>query len=281
MKSVLVFIILLLIPSASYALQASVSELTITSHGSRLPGLIYQAAGEGPHPTAIILHGYPGNERNLDVAQSLRSKGWNTVYFNYRGAWGAEGEFSFINSENDVSAVINYLSQAENALALRVDPKQLSLIGHSMGGHMAVAGILDNKNVLCAIAYDGANMGLRGEGLFDNKESAEKWRDYSDSLFMLNGWSGEKAQQEIKQHGAKLDLLNRTDKLGQRAVLLIPADTDVIPIELHIRPLFEALKKNENATVKWQLIKDDHSFSASRDKLIAHTYAFLAEHCTR
>ena len=56
---------------------ASITELTITSNGKRLPGLIYRSAGVGPHPTAIMLHGYPGNEKNLDVAQSLRSAGWN------------------------------------------------------------------------------------------------------------------------------------------------------------------------------------------------------------
>ena len=265
----------------AFANTASVSELTITSYGSRLPGLIYQAAGQGPHPTAIILHGYPGNERNLDVAQSLRAKGWNTVYFNYRGAWGAEGEFSFSNSEQDVSTVINYLSNIDNAKTLNIDPNRLSLVGHSMGGHMAIAGILDNPNINCAVAYDGANIGLREQGLFTNQDNAELWKTYGDSLFMLNGWSGDKAVKEVKDHGARLNLLNRTEKLGERAVMLIPADTEVIPMELHIRPLYEALKKNKGAVVKWQLIKDDHSFSNSRDELIAHTYAFLDEYCSK
>jgi len=259
---------------------ASVSELTILSHGQRLPGLIYQAAGQGPHPTAIFLHGYPGNERSLDVAQALRRQGWNSVYFNYRGAWGAEGEFSFANSEADVSVVIDYLSASDNAVRLGIDPSKLSLVGHSMGGHMAIAGILDNPEVKCAVAYDGANMGMRNEGLFENTESAQLWKSYSDSLFMLNGWSGEKAIQEIKDLGAKLDLLPRASKLQDRAVLLIPADTEVIPMDIHIRPLFEALRRNQKATVQWQLIDDDHSFSGSREQLIAHTYAFLNAHCT-
>ena len=280
MKLFSLFFAVLVFSNTLLANPASVSELTITSYGSRLPGLIYQAAGEGPHPTAIILHGYPGNERSLDVAQSLRANGWNTVYFNYRGAWGAEGKFSFRNSEQDVTVVIDYLSNGENAQKLRIDPNKLSLIGHSMGGHMAIAGILDNANINCAIAYDGANMGLRDEGLFGNEDSAELWKSYSDSLFMLNGWSGDKAFQEIKEHGTELNLLNRTKNLGNRSVLLIAADTDVIPIDVHIRPLFQALNKNQGSVVKWQLIDDDHSFSNSRDKLIAHTYAFLDQYCT-
>jgi len=266
MKLIIFLLALISFSSAAAASgTASVTELTISSNGSRMPGLIYQAAGDGPHPTAIILHGYPGNERSLDVAQSLRAKGWNTVYFNYRGAWGAEGEFSFINSERDVTAVINYLSDDKNAKNLRVDPSKLSLVGHSMGGHMAIAGLLDNSIVNCAVAYDGANLAL----LFDDKEFSETWKSYSDSLFMLKGWSGAKALNEIKTNRAKLNLLNRAKKLGSRSVLLIPANTDVIPIKSHIEPLFEALKRNENALVKWQLIDDDHSFSNSRDELIA------------
>ena len=30
------------------------------------------AAGAGPHPTMLLLHGLPGNERNLDLAQAAR-----------------------------------------------------------------------------------------------------------------------------------------------------------------------------------------------------------------
>ena len=46
-------------------------ELNFESHGERLNGILYQANGAGPHPTVVLLHGYPGNEKNLDLAQSL------------------------------------------------------------------------------------------------------------------------------------------------------------------------------------------------------------------
>ena len=42
------------------------------SDGATLSAIAYEAAGAGPHPTAILLHGFPGNERNLDLAQILR-----------------------------------------------------------------------------------------------------------------------------------------------------------------------------------------------------------------
>jgi len=257
---------------------ASISELTILSEGRRMPGLIYQAAGEGPHPTAIMLHGYPGNEKNLDLAQALRSAGWNALFFHYRGAWGSEGEFSFTGAEQDVQSVIRYAQQASNATRLRIDASKLSLVGHSMGGHMAIAGILDNPSVECAVSHDGANMGAGGTGLFSDENSVKLWSDYSDTLFMLNGWSGQKAVSEIKKYGNQLDLVPRAKNIANRPVFLIAADTEVIPIDLHITPLRAALKQ-ESDKIHYELIDDDHSFSNTRKKLISSTIGFLNSNC--
>jgi dienelactone hydrolase len=257
---------------------ASIEELTIVANGSRMPGLIYQAAGQGPHPTAIMLHGYPGNEKNLDVAQALRKAGWNALFFNYRGAWGAEGDFSFIGSEQDVQSAIDYAQHADNSSRLKIDPSRISLVGHSMGGHMAVAGILDNQSVRCAVAHDGANMGANGKGLFSDEQSVKLWSDYSDTLFMLDSWSGEKAVSEMLEYGNRLDLLARAHNINDRSVRLIAADTDVIPMELHIKPLYQELSKHSDK-ISYQLIDDDHSFSNSRDQLIGSTLSFLDNNC--
>ena len=258
---------------------ASITELTIESYGKRMSGLVYIAAGEALHPTVLLLHGYPGNEKNLDVAQALRSKGWNVVFFHYRGAWGSEGEFSFRHAEQDVQSVLNYISDETNALALRIDRNKISLVGHSMGGHMAIAGILDNPLVKCAVAYDGANLGANGHGLINDPKTATLWKEYSDTLYMLNGWSGEKAQAETKNYASELDLVKRVSKINGRPVMFIPANTWVIPMEKHITPLISALKATKNSRISSKLIEDDHSFSSSRTELIDTTFLFLNTQC--
>ena len=258
---------------------ASIAELTIPSFGKRMSGLAYLAEGAKPHATVLLLHGYPGNEKNLDVAQALRSRGWNVVFFHYRGAWGSEGEYSFRGSEQDVQQVLAYLSDEKNAADLRIDPKRISIVGHSVGGHMAISGILDNPGVKCAVAYDGANLGAKGRGFFNEPSSAELWRSYSDTLFMLAGWSGARAEQEISQYGAELDLVKRVNTINGRPVLFIPANTEVIPIAQHITPLVMALKATKNSQVHYHLIEDDHSFSSSRDELITTTATFLKRYC--
>jgi uncharacterized protein len=55
-------------PPADSANPASLVEITVPSHGVQLLGAFYLASGAGPHPTAIIYHGFPGYEQNLDLA---------------------------------------------------------------------------------------------------------------------------------------------------------------------------------------------------------------------
>jgi len=87
---------------------AAMSELFIPSEGALLAGFIYKANGPRKHPTLLLLHGYPGNERNLDLAQVVRAHGWNVIYFDYRGSWGSQGQFSFKNCVKDVVNVVNF-----------------------------------------------------------------------------------------------------------------------------------------------------------------------------
>ena len=62
---------------------AGLDGVVFYSHGSKLLGGFYRAAGETPRPTVILLHGVPGVEKNLDLAYALRDAGWNCLYFHY------------------------------------------------------------------------------------------------------------------------------------------------------------------------------------------------------
>src|SRR5271154_1397645 len=77
-------------------------ETIIYSDGSRLMGIFLLASGVETHRTVILLHGFPGYEQNMDLAQALRRDGWNVLAVHYRGAWGSEGSFSFKHCMQDV-----------------------------------------------------------------------------------------------------------------------------------------------------------------------------------
>lgn len=287
MKTFIKFMLVVICTNLSYVVSAkpkgefpaSTHELTFISNESRMSGFIYTAKEAGPHPTVLLLHGYPGNEKNLDLAQALRAKGWNVVFFHYRGAWGSEGEFSFRNAEQDVQAVLHYLSDKNNSAKLRIDTSLISTVGHSMGGHMAISGILDNPSVKCSVSLDGANLGAKGVGFINDPSTEIPWKEYSDSLFMLNGWTGEKAVNETKVYANELDLVKRANKINGRSVMFIGANTDVIPQNLHITPLVNALKTTKDSDIRFKLIEDDHSFNNSREQLIMAVTTFLTSQC--
>lgn len=251
------------------------TELTFISDGKRLPATFYGASGVGPHPTLLLLHGYPGYEKNLDIAQDMRDAGWNVIFFHYRGAWGAEGEFGFKNAEDDVNLVTKQIQQQELAEKYKVDVNAISYVGHSMGGHMAVSGILDNPEVRCSVVYDGANLGRL---LADTPTySEDDWIAYGDRLFMLNGWSGDAMVTELKS-SPELNLLLRAKKIGTRPILFIAADSQIVPLKI-IMDIVKAMKTVDGNQVHYKLIKDDHSFNNNRGKLLAITKDFLNTNC--
>ena len=87
----------------------NIIELGFTSHGSDLCGVMLTPQGKGPHPTAILLHGFPGYDDPIDLAHALRRCGMNILRFHYRGSWGVKGSFSFSNCMEDVKSAIDFL----------------------------------------------------------------------------------------------------------------------------------------------------------------------------
>jgi pimeloyl-ACP methyl ester carboxylesterase len=104
---------------------------------AEMNALMFVAAGPGPHPTLLLLHGLPGNERNLDLAQAVRRAGWNVLTFTYRGAWGSEGTFSIQHAVADTEAALDWLRSEAAARNFGVDRSRIVIGGHSMGGYMA------------------------------------------------------------------------------------------------------------------------------------------------
>jgi uncharacterized protein len=103
------------------------------SEGNRLVGTLYLARGEEPKPTALLLHGCPGLEKNLDLAVLLRDRGWNSLVFHYRGCWGSAGRYDLRTVPRDVIAAVDYLAGRPEVDSLRV-----AVVGHSMGGWAAI-----------------------------------------------------------------------------------------------------------------------------------------------
>jgi len=100
-------------PPPDSANPASLVEIAVPSHNAQLLGAFYLASGSRPHPTAIIYHGFPGYEQNLDLAQTLRRAGYNVLAVHYRGSWGVSDNFSFQHAIEDADAEVEWITSAE------------------------------------------------------------------------------------------------------------------------------------------------------------------------
>jgi pimeloyl-ACP methyl ester carboxylesterase len=144
-------------PPADAAHPPRMEVLHIPSGGVELNAIAYVAQGAGPHPTVVLFHGLPGNEKNLDLAQAMRRAGWTVVAPNYRGSWGSPGKFSFRGNLDDAKAVLSYVRGPAGA-KLGVDPKRIVVMGHSMGGWVtAVTGGRD-PDLAGAVLISAADM---------------------------------------------------------------------------------------------------------------------------
>ena len=122
------------------------------SDGNRLLGTLLLAKGDHPKPTAVLLHGCPGIEKNYDLAHALRDHGWNSLIFHYRGCWGSEGAYALRTIPADVRAALDGLGSGRYP---RVDPDRLILIGHSFGGWAAVLAAAVDPRVRAVAVYGG------------------------------------------------------------------------------------------------------------------------------
>ncbi|HSG92004.1 MAG TPA: alpha/beta fold hydrolase [Pseudomonadales bacterium] len=259
----------------------SMDDVRIASGGVDMNGIVYLPGGAGPHPVAILLHGLPGNERNLDLAQALRRAGWAVVFFHYRGAWGSPGAFGFRHVLEDTNAVVNWTTTPAVRARFAFDDGPRTLVGHSMGGFAALGAGAQNGSVGCVASIAGANMGLLGPRM----DAADAVRDAVTGSFdayargPLAGTSGALMVAELIEDAERFDVQRGVAALAERRLLLVGGSRDtVVPMADHHAPMLAALRARD-ADVEELVLDDDHAFSASRIALAHALVAWLGDGC--
>lgn len=250
------------------------------SGGARLNAITYEAAGEGPHPTVILLHGFPGNERNLDLAQVLRRGGWNVVFFHYRGAWGSGGDFGFGHALDDVVAVTSQIRSAGWASAHRVDPSRIGLVGHSMGGLLAIVAAAEMPEAVdCVVAIAAADMAKRAPADLDGP-AAKQTAERLDGMLVgrLEGTSGALLVGELATGRDRFDLSKQASALADRPLLLVAGARDGVVPPATAEGLSDAITQ-EGGDARVVILDADHAFSSKRVALARNVLSFLDEEC--
>jgi cephalosporin-C deacetylase-like acetyl esterase len=226
-------------------------ELQIKSSGSTMYGFAYIANGAGPHPTVVLLHGLPGNERNLDIAQNMRRAGFNVIYFNYRGTWGSKGVFKFQNAIDDAGAVVDYLTDSLNRVTLKVDTGKITYVGHSMGAGLAlIAGLKDPriKGVFAVSVFNPFTL-LQGENAAGNLIGL---KEYLLTLGMLN----------CDPNKFLNDILNDID-LYNIEKMIENSKKPVMVVDEHMNNS-SFTNYNKSKTFEYKIWNTDHAFSNRR-----------------
>ncbi len=184
-------------PGPDRAHPARMVVLNIPSHGVAINGIAYVAAGQAPHPAVLLLHGLPGNEKNLDLAQAIRRAGYTVVAFNYRGSWGSPGDFRFTQNLQDGASALAYLRDPANAKALGINPARLVIIGHSMGGWVAINTAAHDGHLSGLVTISAADM----SNLASAPENARE-KLMSENMESLAGVTARSMAEDVATVGA-------------------------------------------------------------------------------
>ncbi|MGC2297367.1 MAG: alpha/beta fold hydrolase [Acidobacteriaceae bacterium] len=263
-------------PAPDKANPAAMETFQLPSHGALLNALMYVAAGAGPHRTVVLLHGFPGNERNLDLAQSMRRAGWNVLFFDYRGSWGSPGDFSFTHCLEDTAAAIAWVRDAANAKKVRGDGKTVVLVGHSMGGFMALEVGARDPSVTAVVTISAADMGMERLQGIPAEQRAGALQGVARALAAegmapLAGTTPEALAEEVLSHATEWRFRGLAAGLATRPLLVITSDDGLRAVN---DALVEAVRQAGSHAVSATHFATDHAYS---DRRIALQEAVVGE----
>ncbi len=254
-------------PAPDKAHPARMEVVHIPSGGVEINGVAYLAAGAGQHPTLVLCHGWPGNEKNLDLAQAVRRAGWNVVAFNYRGSWGSPGGFRFAQNPQDARAVLAFLRDPANAAKLGVDPKRLAIMGHSMGGWVTAMVAGQDDGLIGAGLISAANMGL--VGVLEREALLKLAAGSSESLADT---SPEAMADELIASGEAFDFRKAAPGLARKPLLVLSSDDGLAS---QTDALIEAVRASGGTRVTAHHAATDHSWSDRRIDLASRVIRWL------
>lgn len=245
---------------------AGFEELNIPSAGSLLQGFMYKPNGKQKHPTLLLLHGYPGNERNLDLAQVVRAHGWNVIYFDYRGSWASQGEFSFQHCVEDVVNTVAWCKQ--NSENLRIDTNNIVLFGHSMGGWICLQALKRLPSVKKGFALSTWDIYGEFKGIKTKAEMVAKVKaDGSEPSFVLNK-PLEDIFEPVLKEPALFDLKINAEAFARKQIIMLDEHHENAPIANTIKTL------NTNY-FDYEVWQTDHPFTNKRVSLMKKVLGFL------
>ena len=248
---------------------ARMEVLHIPTQGLQINGIAYLAGGAGPHPTAVFFIGIPGNEKNLDLVQAVRRAGWNGITFFYRGSWGSPGAFRFAHNLQDAEAVLTYLRTPDVAKTLGIDATRMVIVGHSMGGWVAVETAARDHRLAGVALISPADMAKDFPGTMPHARLVEYLSRLMESLA---DETPERMARELEAHERSWQFSQAYDRIGHVPVLVVSANDRYQPSD---DALVGALRAHRGQPITAVHMNTDHVYSDHRIALQAALIEWL------
>lgn len=246
---------------------AHLQQIRYFTNGVLAPARLFIAAGAGPRPTVLLLHGFPGTELNLDLARAIQRAGWNVMAIHYRGVWGAPGQFSFGHTVEDARAALTWLRHPSNGS--RIDATRLVVLGHSMGGFDTV--MLGDEPVAGFVVISAADLGGMAAQLGTATGVAEAVMGLTDDASFTNATPTALAD-EVLANVEAWDWRRNAAEMAGRPVLIISSDDGNEPADQAVADAIAAAGGPAPTRVKFPT---DHSYNDHRIALQSAVVGWL------
>lgn len=256
-------------------------QVTFLCEGDSIHAVLFRGWGDGPHPTAILLHGFPGGDSDvLGIGAAITAVGWNALALNYRGMFKNGGVHTPSNTLADAAAALDYLQNADLEF---IAPGQFAAIGYSYGGWVALlTGARDSRVSLVAGIGPG-NVGVLAEDMSRDPEVRAYWEDYLEQIMRgdpARGVGGKQTVEEILAHSSEFDIRNHGKALSRKPVLLIGGWRDLTAsLEKFTLPIARAIEAVDGSNLTPVVLDDDHDFRKTREEVHAAVCSWLKDKC--
>ena len=209
----------------------------------------------------LFLHGYPGQQKNYDLAEHLALQGFDCLVMHYRGVWKSEGRYSLAAIYEDVERILKYIE------SLGFSQDRISLVGTSLGGFVALEMLARHpeldKLILLApfihIEHDAEKLKAGAAFLYSITKPAIKNYDYESLL---------KDLKTVEKLYNPLHKLNRID--GKKILIIHGVDDKICPIEGA-----RNLKTRFKSPAKLIQLQEENHFLHLRETVFDYCHLFL------
>lgn len=209
--------------------------ITYPSDGLNIYGFMNEPFGDGPFPVALVLHGYipPENYGTIGYttryADFLARNGYLVIHPNYRNHPPSDQTEAYAAGRETHDFRIGYALDVLNLLAVvqaqagtpgplvRADGHSLHLLGHSMGGGIALRTLIINPAVDAAVLYGSM--------------SGDEYKNYERILIWSEGQRGEEELATPQEDMERIAPIHYLDRIRAAVSIHHGAADAVVPPE--------------------------------------------------